>query len=289
MPTSEYHSDNSPSSVRYELLLQKAFDGSLTRDEEREFVSLLEHSAAFAEEYRTLMATKTLIERSASQHSSPDHSAEYWQGLSERVLRRIASESPRRRIHTSFWLQSIATSNIMTPKSTNALKAASLIICGFALGLAVQYIPFSFGRAGIGQTGKGSLHAHSPLLSRNNSAITQAADVREFLQQSHLLLLGMMNLSGECRVTNPESLLLQRKQSFVLLFKARQLKHSLPPNEQELASLLTETEHALAVVAALHPATLDANSVREVQTCSGAALCEIGRRLNHQQPLASLQ
>jgi hypothetical protein len=257
--------------ARYEALLQQSLGDALSAGEQQEFTALLERYPEFAEEYQALRAIERAT-RALSRHTPPVRSEEYWQEFTDRATSH--AQTVRQVSASRGWNWSW--------NSATAFKAAALLLCGFALGWTTQYVSLS--RQTVQQM------AARPFFSPvTNLADARNAEVTDFLQQSHLLLLGMMNLSGECRVVNPESLVIQRQNSLALLFKAQQLKRTLPANQPALTALLTETEHALAVVAALHPSTLDAEQVREVQMYSGSALCEISTELKRDQRLAKLQ
>jgi hypothetical protein len=245
------------------------------------------------------------------RHVYPVHDEAYWQTFENGVMERLAStDASAESINaTHEHIHAEATSRISTSRSTTGFTqrfaqsyetlstksstklstklaaksfasrsaaVAALLVLGIGIGFAGAALreradtPFGSGT-------RTRIHATE---ASSDAAYSEAFD---YLEASHLLLLGMMNLSGECGVHTSRSvqtLVSQRQCSRDLLLKTSLVKQrlaSLPPSErrEHVRSLVTHVEFALSEIAAIEPATLDAMRIEQLQLCSDNALCEL--------------
>ncbi len=259
---------NNQHNIEYEALLQQALYGSLTADEQTRFDAFLRENSHYAEEYGTMKA----LETATANHTYPVQSNEYWRDFTNCTEKRLETYqaqktqklSPIRLLKKSVQ-QSIQHGHWMAP----VLRAAALLVVGFFVGrwsgagtsYGVPVQPVSLVQAGYGATDD---------------------DLHEFLRESHLLLLGVMNISSECQVASPQTLQSQQQSSIALLCKAQRLRQSFSPEQSQMNHLITEIEYALMQVAAIKLQTLDAGRIQQMQSCSGSALCEISSQLRGQ-------
>lgn len=173
----------------------------------------------------------------------------------------LADAAARRAINSIRHIPIAPIKNGVLFRFGTAFRAAAILILGFGLGfVSVKYL--------------GNIGSLKLLTSSSGNHIT--SDYIDFLERSHLLLLGAASCKPDCSAQDFELVSHQRRISIDLLIEAQNIR-KLPDVQlrpQELR-LMENIESALTQVAA-QGTTEKYNSVREE---SGAAVCEISRRL----------
>lgn len=148
---------------------------------------------------------------------------------------------------------------------TAPLRAAAMIAVGFALGFSTLF--FSQSNRSNGST------TVTPVVQTGERSDVAYTD---FLERSHLLLLGAAVCKPECSEPDYAVLIHQRRISIELLLEAQKIRNlpNVRLRPQELR-LIENIESALAQIAA-SGTQAGQQSMREE---SGAAVCEISQRL----------
>ena len=218
-------------------------------DRERELVE--RHTAGCAgcaEDYRAL--------RDFAAGLSEPVRGEEFEAFSAAAARR-AVNAARHIGHTSLFRGGIL-------RLLPLLRVAAMLAVGFALGVAVRFIPSD------------ATHPPAEQSTPAFQASRTNADYIEFLERSHLLLLGAAVCKPECSEPDVAVAHHQRRVSIELLLEAQNIR-KLPDvrlRPQELR-LIQNIESALVQIAA-QDARTGSSTVREE---SGAAVCEISQRL----------
>lgn len=239
-----------------EYLLQEALFGTLQPVQLRKFIALLESNPELKREYEFSQS----LEQITRHHSVPEHSEQYWKDFSIRIESRL----PQRGGLMVIWKKY----NVSRSMAAQFGGLAAMICIGFFAGR------WSTNREPQNQS---QLSYQQAALVRENDTLEQ------FLQESHLLLLGMMNLSSECRMPDPQTLETQQHTSVALLYRAQHLRRLLPSDKANIGMVLSEIESALIQIAALKPNNVNSDRIQRIQTCSGSALCEISTTLKNNQ------
>ncbi|MCC6846616.1 MAG: hypothetical protein LC116_06375 [Bacteroidetes bacterium] len=204
----------------------------------------IEICSACAEDYNSLLQLVEIL-------PAPDHDAQF---------NATADAAARRAVNVARHI-TIAPARIGTYRFGSAFSAAAMLAIGFGLGFAT-----------IKHVGNGN--DLQMLTSQANNRIT--TDYIDFLERSHLLLLGAASCNPDCSAQDFELVSHQRRISIELLIEAQNIR-KLPDvklRPQELR-LMENIESALTQVAA-QGTTEKYGSIREE---SDAAVCEISRRL----------
>lgn len=149
---------------------------------------------------------------------------------------------------------------------TAPLRAAAMIAVGFALGFATLFFSQNTNSNGPSKIVTPTFQAGE----RSDAAYT------DFLERSHLLLLGTASCKPECSEPDYAVLIHQQRISIELLLEAQKIRNlpNVRLRPQELR-LIENIESALAQIAA-SGTQAGQKSMREE---SGAAICEISQRL----------
>ena len=155
-------------------------------------------------------------------------------------------------------------------------SAAALVVAGFASGAFVG--GYFFGKSD--ETRANNEKNEWARLA----ALPEAQEERlePFLQDAHLLLIGVMSMNAECGVANPQALDAQRRRGLELLGEARSLRMSLSaaaPDKRQALNGLNQVEYALAEIAGARPHELTTQNLRRLQAETDYALCEVSSLL----------
>lgn len=256
MNTTQQFKHSADSRDEAEYLLQEALFGTLEPAQLREFIALLDQNPDLKQEYTFTQ----LLEQAAHRHSVPEHSEQYWNDFTDRIESRL----PKPAYSFLHWKNIVR----YRPVIKQAAGLAAMICMGFF--------------AGRWSSNRESQNP-ATLPYQQASPVRDNDTIEQFLQESHLLLLGMMNLSSECRMPDVQTLQTQQHTSVALLYRAQNLRRSLAPDKTNLSMVLSEIEYALIQIAALKPNNVNPDRIQRIQTCSGSALCEISTTLKDNQ------
>jgi hypothetical protein len=277
----------------YLALAPLALWGELTPEQQIRFDELLATYVDCATDFAAQHTTLEVM----SRRLYPTHSNEYWnalaasidhqtkhigkiQGLDSSESTRVPQHSPaprRTSVRLLFAKKMPSKTHTETHTHTEAHSFhAKHPFVHFVLGAALAAA--AFGGFFIGRWSVGSTVVESPQTSSNLARASSASEreVQEFLQQAHLLFVGVMNMSAECSVSNPHTLTAQRHACMTLLFKVQHLRGLQSfESKPELVRLVGEIEATLAEIAAVEPEHFDAVRIRALQTRSDYTLCEL--------------
>ncbi len=285
----------------YYDLLPLVLARGASADEQARFDALLNEHPACKRDFEREQAVFALFDR----HHYRLQSEHQWQQRAERIMRRVealgiaehAAEydnfRPAHQMQQGL-AQEHATGNRKHSRARRllwwCLQAAALVLVGFSAGrwftMQSQSLETNHQVRQVHQVHRAwALANHPASYSAAHNAINQ--ELQGFLEQSHLVLLGVMNFNAECATNahNPSTLFSQRQRCVSLLLTAQRVKHSLavqavPSGERErLAQLVANIEVALSEIAAAEPHTLDQTRIKRIQRSSDNALCELSSTL----------
>ncbi|TAE28916.1 MAG: hypothetical protein EAZ92_07475 [Candidatus Kapaibacterium sp.] len=209
---------------------------------------------------------------SASLHSEQD-----WHLLENRIVARVEEKNTT--------LNNVTKSHNLTliqrlKSSTNAsfgvisfgtmLRIAAVFLVGIAVG---RFMPLWHNGSNAAQ------HQAFLLASAQNASAqktNERAEMRMYLKDAHLLMLGVMAMNAECGLANPHTLASQRERCVELLARSSSVQARFTPAErQRMAHVMGEIESALAELADVQPASCNATQIRELQARTDDALCEV--------------
>jgi hypothetical protein len=270
-------------------LAPHALAGECTPEQQARFEELLAAHPACAADFAAQRSTLHTMQSAVY----PVHSSEYWSSFADTVVRRIGAKkhtatpqvSPRLLFTLPRpFLNNAANKISMQRIVRTATLAAAAGIAGFVIGrwsLLGTSIIADRSQAASHLARGAALRESDAQSSPQNEAQDGTLDrthdeVQDLLQQSHLLFVGVMNMSAECNVSNPKTLAAQRKACIALLFKTQQVRQLQGiGHKPELMRLLGEIEATLAEIAAVEPGSLDAGRIRAIQSRSDYTLCEL--------------
>lgn len=226
-------------------------------------------------EYEEMQMTLGVMQSSSML---PPRSNEEWSVLERRILARVGAEAP-----------TDAVSSDSIPQRTSAIFALypiSLAITRVAAVAAIFLGGIFLGRWSV--SGEASGKQDRVTLAQNTAfehrilsqGEAQETDAEHFLNDAHLLMLGVMSMNAECGVADPKTLVAQREQCIALMAQAQELRRTLSPEErQRLAHVIVQVEFALAELAGTQPAAVNASMIRKLQSHTDDALCEVSAAL----------
>ncbi len=204
----------------------------------------------------------------------PTRKNEEWSALEQRITERLG-----------------LTANVGTDVSTAIPKRASIFalyrvvpsrIVRSMVAVAAIFISGIFiGRWSLGEVRRepnSSAFTDSDAFERRSSwqGRSQEREAAHFLNDAHLLMLGVMAMNAECGTINPQTLVAQRERCVALMAQAQELRQTLSPRERErLAHVIVQVEFALAELAGTQPSSLNASMIRQLQAHTDNALCEV--------------
>jgi hypothetical protein len=129
--------------------------------------------------------------------------------------------------------------------------------------------------------------SHVKETSKENVSIEHVAmrqaELKNYLNDAHLLMLGVMAMNAECGIANPHTLTSQRERCVELLARSSRVQAGLSGEErQRMAFVLSEVESALAELADVQPASCNTMKIRQLQERTDYALCEVSNVLQEQ-------
>lgn len=172
---------------------------------------------------------------------------------------KLADATARRTVNAVRHISDLHPKNGIL-RITAFFRGAAILLAGFGLGFATIK----------------NIESKSGQLLFSQASNRAANDYIDFLERSHLLLLGAASCKPDCSVQDFELASHQKRISIELLLEAQNIR-KLPDvrlRPQELR-LIENIENALTQVVTQGMTEKD-NSVREE---SGTAVCEISRRL----------
>lgn len=191
-------------------------------------------------------------------HSEPARSNAEWTDLENRIVKRLEQTT----------LGAAASPLLLLPTRRVWMRVAAIaavFVGGILLGRWSNY--------------RGEEHRETVRIAENTAfeqAAGQKREVTNFLNDAHLLMLGVMAMNAECGVSHPQALVAQRERCVELMARAQELRHGLSPEEkQHLAHVIVQVESALAELAGTHSSSVNATTIRHLQDRTDDALCEV--------------
>lgn len=226
-------------------------------------------------EYEEMQMTLGVMQ--SSSMPSP-RSNDEWSVLERRILTRVGAEAQINAVSSDSIPQRTSTIFTLYPISlaiTRVAAVAAIFLGGIFLGR------WSVSGEASDKQDKTVLAENSGFERRISSqGETQETDAEHFLNDAHLLMLGVMSMNAECGVANPKTLVAQREQCIALMAQAQELRRTLSPRErQRLAHVIVQVEFALAELAGTQPAAVNASMIRKLQSHTDDALCEVSAAL----------
>jgi hypothetical protein len=281
IPSSEYserYNARRDSEFRAECehLTRQAFTEGLERLCDSEQVRLYELWTMFPDlkqEFEALQGTVRFVKNRytpVQERSDPD-----WQSLEERINARVLDNNSSQR-SSATERTPLRLVRFISAQTQQRLVLVSRIAAVFVLGLLC-------GKFILPLMSNQGLQANTPNTSSNHivqastiNADSHPEEMRRYLNDAHLLMLGVMAMNAECGVSNPHTLLSQRERCVELLARSSRVQAGLTTGEREhMAHVMSEIESALAELADVQPASCNAVKIRQLQKRTDYALCEV--------------
>lgn len=231
-------------------------------------------------EYKEMQMTLGVIQ-SLSIPSQRSH--DEWSALERRIVAHVGAEAPVDMAPPDSIPQRVSTIFALYPISL-AVRRLAAIAAIFLGGIFLGR--WSVSGEASGKQDRITLAEHS---AAQNTALerrissqgeAQETEAEHFLNDAHLLMLGVMSMNAECGVANPKTLVAQREQCIALMAQAQELRRTLSPEERmRLAHVIVQVEFALAELAGTQPAAVNASMIRKLQAHTDDALCEVSAAL----------
>lgn len=227
-------------------------------------------------EYTEMQMTLDVIQSSSIP---PPRSNDEWSALERRIVARVGAEVPIEVAPTDSIRQQTSAIFALYPVSLAVARlaaVAAIFLGGILLGR------WSASSEASDKQDKGTLAEHSTAQNTafehriSSQGEAQETEAEHFLNDAHLLMLGVMSMNAECGVANPKTLVAQREQCIALMAQAQELRRTLSPEERlRLAHVIVQVEFALAELAGTQPAAVNASMIRKLQAHTDEALCEV--------------
>lgn len=272
---------NSELHAECERLTRQAFTEGLEWLCDSEQIRLYELWAMFPDvkqEFEALQGTVRFVKTNYAPEK--ERSEAEWQSLEQRINTGILAAKESENISE----QKQGTLTLVQFISTQAqlrLSLVSRIAAVFALGLLC-------GRFVLPMVNNKDLQGNTPNIASNHvvqasiertsleHSAMQREEMQTYLNDAHLLMLGVMAMNAECGVSNPHTLLSQRERCVELLARSSRVQAGLTTDERErMMHVMGEIESALAELADVHPASCNAVKIRQLQKRTDYALCEV--------------
>ena len=256
--------DNSSLRAECEELMREALSGTGTENALSQRLSEL--FVLFPDLKREFEEMQSIAGAMRS-HSAPTRSDAEWTGLESRIVKRLEQT-------TLGTVAAPSTKARLTLLPTRRVwmriaAIAAVFVGGILLGRWSNY--------------RGEEHRETVRIAENTAfeqAAGQKREVTNFLNDAHLLMLGVMAMNAECGVSHPQALVAQRERCVELMARAQELRHGLSPEEkQHLAHVIVQVESALAELAGTHSSSVNATTIRHLQDRTDDALCEVTTKL----------
>lgn len=203
----------------------------------------------------------------------PARKDEDWSALERRISARIGGNGEFGTL--------VATATAAAAPKRASIFALPLILRNIAAIAAIFVAGLFIGRWSLGETQRE--HTVSALTDSEAFELrsswqhrSQERETADFLNDAHLLMLGVMAMNAECGTVNPQTLVAQRERCVALMAQAQELRQTLSPRERErLAHVIVQVEFALAELAGTQPSSFTASTIRKLQAHTDNALCEV--------------
>jgi len=290
----------------YHDLLPLVLARTASADEQARFDELLSEHPVCKQDFEREQASFAMLDR----HHYQLQSQHQWQQRADRIMQRVEALGVAERaeqaeqtdnaaqphhLRLAHQMQQAQQNEYATRNRQRShtrilvwrcLQAAALVLVGFGAG---RWFEMRFAMQSQSLTTHHDLYQAHQARTAANHAVNHVTnqELQGFLEQSHLVLLGVMNLSAECGANahNPNTLFSQRQRCVSLLLTAQRVKHHLAGqgilsgDRERLAHLVANIELALSEIAAAEPHMLDQTRIKQIQRSSDNALCELSSTL----------
>jgi hypothetical protein len=283
----------------YHDLLPLVLARTASADEQARFDALLSEHPVCKQDFEREQASFAMFDR----HHYQLQSQHQWQQRADRIMQRVEAlgvaeqaeqtdnAAQPHNLRLAHQMQQAQQNEYATRNRQRShtrilvwrcLQAAALVLVGFGAGRW-----FEMQSQSLGTNNQPYQMYQTRALANQPASHSTNQELQGFLEQSHLILLGVMNLSAECGANahNPNTLFSQRQRCVSLLLTAQRVKHhlagqgGLSGDRERLAHLVANIELALSEIAAAEPHTLNQTRIKQIQRSSDNALCELSSTL----------
>lgn len=281
LPSQAQEPENREALLREDLLraecehyMSDALHDALPEYAERRLAELFTLFPDLEREFSELPSAITALRL---RYTAPERSTTEWMALESRITSRLeqipAQQAPMEQ-------QPLDQPEIVKKKASILYLPIIHGFLRFAAVAAVFCGGILLGRQSQAEQAINTLTDTTPFRVATTDPAVQRSDIHDFLQDAHLLMLGVMAMNAECGVSHPETLIAQRERCVELMARAQELRQSLSPEERaRLAHVIVQVESALVELAGTQPSSVNASTIRHVQARTDDALCEVNTAL----------
>lgn len=258
-----YTPDDTILRAECERLTEQAFTEGLSRLCDQEQLRLYELWAKFPDIQQEFVAMQAIV-ADIKTHYTPETElkTDDWNALEHRITSGVVGE----RMQPTSKHSSLTLVKVIRRYGWLGTRLAAVFIVGLFIGRF--FFPISQSTQNFTQ------HSFTAEAIRNHDR--EQAEVRSYLNDAHLLMLGVMAMNAECGLSNPHTLASQRERCVELLARSSRIQAGLQGAErQRMGRVLAEIESALAELAEVHPSSCNSMQIRQLQARTDDALCEV--------------
>ncbi len=260
-----------------ERLTEQAFTDGLGNLSEKEQLRLAELWGNFPDIKQEYDAMHDTVRRMNTARAGANaHSETDWHSLENRIVAR--AEGAKSNLNTAPKANNLTLIQRLKTSTNTSFGTIVRIAAVFFVGIAVgRFMPLLHNGSNSAQNQVFALTSVQQYSSQYPSQhASEQAEMRMYLKDAHLLMLGVMAMNAECGLANPHTLASQRERCVELLARSSSVQARFTPSErQRMAHVMGEIESALAELADVQPASCNATQIRQLQARTDYALCEV--------------